>query len=78
MLLLVLLTAIYLPTSCCIARAGAVSGAEETEAEPDDDEAAAGGGDGDLPAELSALVAAASSDQGELPDLFRNEQLYGE
>jgi hypothetical protein len=49
------------------------------EAEPDDDdEAAAGGADGDLPAELAALVAAASSDQEELPDLFKNEQLYGE
>lgn len=62
---------------CC---AGAASGAEETEAEPDDDAAAAAaaGAEGDLPAELSALVAAASSDQEELPDLFRNEQLYGE
>ncbi|WIA35287.1 hypothetical protein OEZ86_003745 [Tetradesmus obliquus] len=58
--------------------AGAASGAEETEAEPDDDAAAAAAGaEGDLPAELSALVAAASSDQEELPDLFRNEQLYG-
>uniref|UniRef100_A0A383W8F4 Uncharacterized protein n=1 Tax=Tetradesmus obliquus TaxID=3088 RepID=A0A383W8F4_TETOB len=60
--------------------AGAASGAVETEAEPDDDAAAAAaaaGAEGDLPAELSALVAAASSDQEELPDLFRNEQLYG-
>jgi hypothetical protein len=64
--------------SCCCC-SGAVSGAEETEAElDDDDDALAGGADGDLPAELAALVAAASADQEELPDLFKNEQLYGE
>lgn len=64
-------------------KAGAVSGAE-TEAEGDATDvdpaaAAAGEGDGvaDLPAELSALVLAATTDQSELPDLFGDPQLFG-
>lgn len=62
---------------------GAVSGAE-TEAEGDatDGEGAAGeGGDAlpaDLPAELTALVTAATTDQSELPDLFGDPQIFGE
>ena len=60
-----------------------MSGAE-TEAEGDATDVeplaitAAGEGDGaDLPAELSALVLAATSDQSELPDLIGDPQLFG-
>jgi len=66
-----------------------VSGAE-TEAEGDatDVEGLVGeGGEGgvsntvndeDLPAELEALVLAATTDQSDLPDLFGNPEVFGE
>eukprot|EP00879_Flechtneria_rotunda_P025874 GHRR01027529.1.p1 GENE.GHRR01027529.1~~GHRR01027529.1.p1 ORF type:complete len:731 (+),score=267.01 GHRR01027529.1:1020-3212(+) len=59
--------------------AGAVSGAENTDFEPDEDEAAAVGQkeSDNLPAELAALVAAATSDQEDMPDLFGDPKLYG-
>jgi hypothetical protein len=61
----------------------------ETEAEGDATDvegAAAAAGEGgdagaftaDLPAELSALVMAANTDQSELPDLFGSPQIFGE
>jgi hypothetical protein len=67
---------------------GAVSGME-TEAEGEGDAtdvegiaaaAAAAGeeGDEDLPAELNALLTAVSTDQSQLPDMFEDEQLWGE
>jgi hypothetical protein len=62
----------------------------ETEAEGDatdvEGAAAAAAGEGgdagaltaDLPAELSALVMAANTDQSQLPDLFGDPQIFGE
>lgn len=62
----------------------------ETEADGDatdvEGAAAAAAGEGgdagaltaDLPAELSALVMAANTDQSELPDLFGDPQIFGE
>lgn len=69
-------------------KSGTMSGAEtgaETEGDATDVDgpaAAAGGDDAagpeDLPAELSALVLAATTDQSELPDLLGDPQLFGE